>query len=174
MEGKEYFTGGKSERITTDGIQWPPQHELESQFGPLQRKFPKWVSALGELLSVSYEKEDASGELHEEEVFEFRKPYPILCSDFASQNEGEESLYIIGGNYRAHSEPDSICGNLIWIEYESVKSFQDFHPMNYRHRFDSPWPILAQSRDRRQLYIFRNDSEFYIERSGDVSAGIGG
>lgn len=173
IAGREFFTGGKSERVTTDRIQWPPPQELLDEFGP-QRKLPKWVSALGELLAISYEKEGEDGELFEEEVLEFKKPYPLLCSDFASAVEGDETIYIVGGNYKAHFENDLVCGNIIWVEYESVKSFDDFQPTNYKHRFDSPWPVLAQSYDRKQLYVFRDESEFYIERNGSVSSGIAG
>lgn len=173
IEGREYFTGNKSERIATDRIQWPPPDELEDRFGPFPR-LPRWVSALGELVAFSYEREGDDGELYEESVFEFDKPYPLLCSDFMSSNEGDESLYIIGGRYKADYEPDLICGNLIWVEYVSVKSFDDSQPTNYKHRFDSPWPIVAQSADRKQFYIFRDESEFYISRDGDVSPGIAG
>ena len=172
VEGREYFTGGKSERVTTDRLQWPPPQELLDHFDV--SRLPKWVSALGELLAISYEKEGSDGELYEEEVLEFKKPYPLLCSDFAMTDEGYESLYIVGGDYKAHAEEDLICGNIIWVEYVSVKSFDDFKPVNYKHRFDSPWPLLAQSKDRRQLYVLRDESEFYIERSGNVSAGIAG
>lgn len=171
--GREYFTGGKSEQIATDRIQWPPPDELVEIFGPLPR-LPKWVSALGELLAFSYEKEGEDGELYEEAVYEFDKPYPLLCSDFASTSEGDESLFVVGGKYKLDYEEDLICGNLIWVEYVSVKSFDDFQPTNYRHRFDSPWPIVAQSKDRRQAYIFRDESEFYIDRSGSMSGGIAG
>ena len=171
--GREYFTGGKSERVLTDRIQWPPPAVLEEAFGPMPR-LPKWVSALGELLAFSYEKEDEDGELYEESVFEFKKPYPLLCSDFTSTIDGDETLYVVGGNYKLDYEEDLICGNVIWVEYVSVKSFDDFQPTNYRHRFDSPWPIAAQSEDRKQLYILRDESEFYIDREGGVSAGIAG
>lgn len=173
VEGREYFTGGKSERVATDRIQWPPPAQLEDAFGSFQR-LPKWVSALGELISISYEKEGEDGELYEESIFEFKKPYPLLCSDFMSTVEGDETLFIVGGNYKADHEDDLICGNLIWVEYVSVKSFDDFQPTNYRHRFDSPWPVVAQSVDRKQLYILRAESEFYIDRKGGVSAGIAG
>lgn len=173
MEGYEHFHGKTSEKITTDRIQWPPPQELIDRFGN-PGGLPAWVSALGELLSISYEKENDDGELFEEETLEFKKPYPLLCSDYMSMLEEEETLYIIGGNYKAHREEDLICGNIIWVEYLSVKSFDDFQPVNYKHRFDSPWPVLAQSKDLRQLYIFRGDSNFFIERQGNVSAGIAG
>lgn len=174
IKGYEHFHGKKSERVTTDRIQWPPPEELEDAFGPF-RALPEWVSALGELLSFSYEREGPDGELYEEEIFEFtKKPLPLLCSDYMSEREGEESLFIVGGDYKAHPEEDLICGNLIWVSYLTVKSFAEFQPVEYRHRFDSPWPIIAQSKDRKQLYIFRDLSEFYIERNGNVSAGIAG
>lgn len=173
VKGYEHFHGGKSERVTTDRIQWPPPDELEAEFGPFGA-LPEWVSALGELFAFSYEKEEADGELHEEEKFYFDKPYPLLCSDYYGEHEGDESLYIVGGKYKAQREEDLICGNLIWVKYYTVKEFDDFKPVEYVHRFDSPWPIVAQSKDRRQLYILRGDSEFYIERKGNVSAGISG
>lgn len=174
VKGYEHFHGGKSERVTTDRIQWPPPSELEQEFGPFGA-LPEWVSALGELLSFSYEKEDAdTGELHDEEIFEFKSPLPLLCSDYYGEREGDESLYIVGGKYKAYPEEDLVCGNLIWISYFSIKSFDDFQATEYRHRFSDPWPIVAQSKDRRQFYVFRADSEFSIERKGNVSAGIAG
>ena len=172
-EGYAKFHGRESEKVVTDRIQWPPPVELEEEFGPFGR-LPKWVSALGELLWLSYEKEMENGELLEEEVLEFRKPYPLLCSDFLLKPEGDETLYIIGGDYKAHPEDDLICGNLIRVAYLAVKSFEDFQPVEFVHRMDSEWPILAQSKDRRQLYVFRGGSEFYIDRNGSVSAGIAG
>jgi hypothetical protein len=172
-EGYEKFHGKESEKVVTDRIMWPPPDELEWEFGPWP-KLPKWVSALGELLWFSYEKELENGELQEEEIYEFNKPYPLLCSDFQSKCEGEESLFVIGGNYKLHQEDDLICGNLIRVSYLSVKSFDDFTPTEYVHRLDADWPIAAQSKDRRQLYIFRGESEFSIERNGNVSAGIAG
>ncbi len=174
VEGYAKFHGKESEKVVTDRIQWPPPDELEWEYGPFS-KLPKWVSALGELLWFSYEKEDPeTGELAEEEVYEFKKPYPLLCSDFQSKCEGEESLFVVGGNYKLDYEEGLICGNLIRISYLSVKSFDDFTPTEYVHRLDADWPIAAQSKDRRQLYIFRANSEFSIERQGNVSAGIAG
>lgn len=173
VRGYEIFHGGVSEKVITDRVQWPPPAELIVLF-PCPRRLPEWVSALGELLWVSYEKELEDGQLLEEEVLEFKKPFPLLCSDFTQRREGDESLYIVGGSYKAHQEDDLICGNLIRLGYLSVKSFDDFTPTEYVHRLDSPWPVLAQSVDRKQLYIFRDESEFYIERSGNVSMGISG
>lgn len=172
-KGYEKFHGKESEKVVTDRIQWPPPEELEYDFGPFPR-LPQWVSALGELLWLSYEKELDSGEVLEEEIIEFKKPFPLLCSDFMRHGEGDESLYVVGGDYKADFEEDLICGNLIRIAYLTVKSFEDFQPVEFVHRFDSPWPMVAQSKDRKQIYIFRDESEFYIERSGSVSAGIAG
>ena len=172
-EGYAKFHGKESERVVTDRIQWPPPDELEWEYVPFP-KLPKWVSALGELLWFSYEKELENGELLEEEVYEFKKPYPLLCSDFQTKCEGEENFFIVGGNYKLDSEEDLLCGNVIRVSYLSIKSFDDFTPTEYVHRLDSPWPVAAQSKDRKQLYIFRGESSFSIERQGNVSAGIAG
>lgn len=173
-EGYEFFHGTDSEKVVLDEFDFPPPRELIDTFGNFLPKLPKWVSALGELLSIAYEKDDEEYGLQPEEILEFKKPYPLLCSDFRWKREGEESLFIIGGNYLAHEEPDLICGNLIWVTYQTVKSFDVFKPVEYTHRFNSPWPVLAQNLDGDQLYVIRDQSKFFIAREGNVSAGIDG
>ena len=60
------------------------------------------------------------------------------------------------------------------MDYEAVKSFEDFRPVRFQHRFNDPWPILAQNEDGDQLYVIRDQSRFSIARQGNVSAGIAG
>ena len=173
-EGYERFHGKESEKVILDEFDFPPPDELMVIYGDFLPRLPKWVSALGELKALSYEKEDEEFGLQPEEIQKFKKPYPLLCSDFASKAEGNESLFIVGGDYVADFEPDLICGNLIYVTYQTVKSFDDFQPIEYTHRFNEPWPILAQNADGTQLYVIRDASKFYIARQGNVSAGIAG
>lgn len=175
-EGFEYFSGRKSEHVVLDDFYFPPPESLIIEFGDFLPKLPKWVSALGQLIALSYQRDDEEYGLQDEEIQKFKKPYPLLCSDFRWKREGEETLFIVGGDYIADDEPDLICGNLIWVEYIAKKSFDDSVPVPYQHRFNSEpgFPILAQNEDGDQLYVIRNESTFYIERSGNVSAGIGG
>jgi hypothetical protein len=173
-EGYERFHGKESEHVVLDEFDFPPPQELMVQFGNFLPKLPRWVSALGELKALSYEKEDEEFGLQPEEIQKFKKPYPLLCSDFRWKREGRETLFIVGGNYVADDEPDLICGNLIWITYTTVKTWDDFQPIDYTHRFDSPWPILAQNETGDQLFIIRDQSRFSIDRQGSVSAGIAG
>ena len=130
-EGYEKFHGKESEKVILDEFDFPPPYELTVTFGNFLPKLPKWVSALGELKALSYEKDDPEYGFQPEEVQKFKKPYPLLCSDFHWKREGEESLYIIGGKYIADDEPDLICGNLIWVTYSTVKQFDDFQPIEY-------------------------------------------
>ena len=173
-EGYERFHGKESEKVILDEFDFPPPQELMVEFGDFLPRLPKWVSALGELKALSYEKEDPELGLQPEEIQKFKRPYPLLCSNFQKTCEGEETLFIIGGDYVADFEPDLICGNLIWVCYQTIKSFDDFQPIEYHHRFDSPWPILAQNEGGTQLYIIRDESRFSIARQGNVSAGIHG
>jgi len=173
-EGFEFFHGKESEKVVLDEFDFPPPQELMVQFGNFLPRVPKWVSALGELKALSYEKEDEEYGLQPEEIQKFSKPYPLLCSDFQTKCEGQESLYIVGGRYVADEEPDLICGNLIFVTYQTVKQFDDFQPIEYTHRFNEPWPILAQNEAGDQLYIIRDQSRFKIARNGNVSAGIAG
>jgi len=173
-EGYELFHGKESEKVILDEFDFPPPQELIVQFGNFLPRLPKWVSALGELKALSYEKEDEELGLLPEEIQKFKRPYPLLCSDFRGKCEGDETLYIVGGDYVADEEPDLICGNLIFVTYSTVKSFDDFQPVEYTHRFNEPWPILAQNEDGTQLYVIRDQSEFSIDRSGSVSGGIRG
>jgi hypothetical protein len=173
-EGYEFFHGKQSEKVILDDFDFPPPFELTVQFGNFLPKLPSWVSALGELKALSYERDDEEYGLQPEEIQKFKRPYPLLCSDFQSKCEGEESLFIVGGDYLADEEPDLICGNLIYVVYVSLKSFDDFQPIEYCHRFNQPGPILAQNLDGNQLYVIRADSRFSIARQGSVSAGIDG
>lgn len=173
-EGFAKFHGKESEHVVLDDFDFPPPYELTAVFGNFLPKLPKWVSALGELRSLSYQKDDDEYGLQDEEIQVFSKPYPLLCSDFRWKSQGSESLFIVGGNYLADEEPDLICGALIWVDYVSVKSFDDFQPINYQHRFNSPWPVLAQNESGDQLYVIRDQSRFFISREGSVSAGIDG
>lgn len=173
-EGFEFFHGKESERIVLDDFDFPPPIELINVFGNFLPKLPRWVSALGELRALAYERDDEEYGLQPEEIQKFRKPFPLLCSDFRWKHEGSESLFIVGGDYVADEEPDFICGNLIWVTYSTVKAFDDFQPVEYTHRFNEPWPILAQNEDGDQLYIIRDQSRFSISRKGNVSGGIDG
>ena len=173
-EGYEFFHGKESEKVVLDDFDFPPPYELTVYFGNFLPKLPKWVSALGELKALSYERDDEEYGLQPEEIQKFHKPYPLLCSDFRSRSQGHESLFIVGGRYLADEEPDLICGNLIFVTYETVKSFEDFKPVLFTHRFNEPWPILAQNEDGNQLYVIRDQSRFSIAREGNVSAGIAG
>lgn len=160
--------------MVLDDFDFPPPVELTIIYGNFLPKLPKWVSALGELRALSYERDDEEYGLQPEEIQKFKKPYPLLCSDFRSKRQGAESLFIVGGAYLADEEPDLICGNLIYVTYETIKSFEDFQPIQFTHRFNEPWPILAQNVDGDQLYIIRDQSQFCIDRSGEVSGGISG
>jgi hypothetical protein len=173
-EGYEFFSGKESEKVVLDEFDFPPPQELMVQFGNFLPKLPKWVSALGELHSLSYQRDDPEYGLQDEEIQLFHKPYPLLCSDFKWKSEGYESLFIVGGSYLADEEPDLICGNLIWVDYLACKSFEDFKPTHFQHRFNDSWPILAQNYEGDQLYVIRAESEFSIDRSGNVSGGIAG
>mgnify|MGYP001567104885 FL=1 len=173
-EGYEFFNGKESEKVVLDDFDFPPPYELTVYFGNFLPKLPKWVSALGELKALSYERDDEEYGLQPEEIQKFSRPYPLLCSDFRSRSQGHESLFIVGGRYLADEEPDLICGNLIFVTYETVKSFEDFKPVLFTHRFNEPWPILAQNEDGNQLYVIRDQSRFSIAREGNVSAGIAG
>lgn len=173
-EGYEFFHGKESEHVVLDEFDFPPPYELTSVFGDFLPKLPKWVSALGELKALAYEKDDEEYGLQPEEIQKFKRPFPLLCSDFRWKSQGAETLYIVGGNYLADEEPDLICGNLIWVTYSTVKAFDDFQPVEYCHRFNEPWPILAQNEGGTQLYVIRDQSRFKIARQGNVSAGIDG
>jgi len=173
-EGYEFFHGKESEKVVLDEFDFPPPAELTIVYGNFLPRLPKWVSALGELKSLTYEKEDEEFGLQPEEHEKFHKPYPLLCSDFQSKCEGEETLFIVGGAYIADEYPDLICGNLISVTYETIKSFENFKPILFTHRFNEPWPILAQNENGDQLYIIRDQSQFSIARQGSVSAGIAG
>ena len=173
-EGYEFFHGKNSEHVVLDEFDFPPPSQLIDTFGNFLPKLPKWVSALGELKAICYEKDDEEYGLQPEEVQQFKRPFPLLCSDFRWKHEGAESLFIIGGSYLADEEPDLICGNLIYVTYSTVKQFDDFQPVDYTHRFDSPWPVLAQNETGDQLFIIRDQSRFRIARQGNVSAGIDG
>ena len=97
-EGYAFFHGRDSEKVVLDEFDFPPPQELIVQFGNFLPRLPKWVSALGELKALSYEKEDEEYGLQPEEHEKFRKPYPLLCSDFQTKCEGEESLFIVTGS----------------------------------------------------------------------------
>lgn len=165
----EKFHGKPSVRITTDVIDWPPPDELEDEFGPFP-PLPEDVALLGNLISLAYEDEETL----EDEVCKFSKPYPLLCSDYLLEEMGEEQLLIVGGDYQIHKISDLICGLLIYLEYETKKSFDDLQLVVYKHRFNYPAPVVAQNKEGDQFYIFRGDSEFFIDREGEVSAGIDG
>ena len=168
-EGYEHFHGLESQQVISDEIDWPPAKELEEEFGPFE-EIPKDLSALGECIALMYEDKDTL----EDETIEFNSPYPLLVSDYSEYDEGDENLYLVGGNYRVHKKKDLICGPLIWIEYRTIKSFDDGKPTVYKHRFDEPGPTLAQNKHGDQLYLLRADSEFFIDRSSPVSLGISG
>ena len=179
VEGFEKFHGKESERILTDSIDWPPDESLWDRDDFMPDRLPKWVSGLGELLAISYIDERTLAH----ETITFKKPYPILASNFQMTRFQEETLFVVGGKYRVESEENLICGEIPWIEYLSVKSFDDFKPTPYIHEFSFdeegaglPWPrpILAQNKAANQIYILRGDSEFGIDRIGRVSGGISG
>lgn len=167
--GYEQFHGKPSMKITTDDLDWPPPEELEDQFGPFG-ELPGDLACLGELLAVMYEDERSL----EDEVVEFSRPYPFLATDWKRQ--GKETLYIVGGDYEVEVWDDFICGPLIWVLYSTIKSFEDFEPTDFKHRFvEGPsLPTLAHNYDGNQLYIFRGDSNFSIDRSRPTSLGIDG
>lgn len=168
-ESFKKFHGKPSVRITTDVIDWPPPAELEGEFGPFLA-LPEHVALLGNLVSLAYEDEETL----DDEVYEFNKPYPLLCSDYLLEEAGEESLLIVGGDYHVHKIPGLVCGLLTYVEYEAEKSFDDLKLVTYKHRFNYPAPVVAQNKKATQLYIFRGDSEYFIARDGEVSAGIDG
>lgn len=166
-QGFEHFHGKPSTKITLDDIDWPPPGKLEEQIGPFPY-LPKDVALLGELLAVMYEDEESL----DDEIIEFSNPLPFLVTDYAP--EGKECLLITGGEYKVEIWDDFICGPLRWVEYQTVKSFDDFEPTSYKHWFLEPVPILAHNHDGTQLYILRGDSEFRIDRSRPTSLGIDG
>jgi hypothetical protein len=47
-------------------------------------------------------------------------------------------------------------------------------PTEYVHEFNDPHPIVAVNHNGKQLYILRGESNFSIDRSEPVSAGIKG
>ena len=171
-EGYEHFHGKESEQVLSDDIDWPPPPELTKELGVTLDPLPRHLTALGELTRIEYEDMDS---LEDEMIyFEDFKTLPILASDYKSTREGKETLFIVGGDYEVEPYDSLICGPLIWLEYQTVKSFDDFQPTLYKHRFHEPFPMLASNRDGTQLYIFRHESKFSIDRSTPVSGGIDG
>lgn len=172
IEAYSHFHGTEPDKISTDSIDWPPPPELEEEFGPFDEEAPYDLVGLGELLGMAYEPVDSDP--LDREIIKFKRPYPLLASDYMNYDEHEENLYITGGNYKEKPEPGYICGNLRWVTYLTVKSFDQLKPIEYTHEFNDPYPQLCTNAAGTQYYIFRGDSEFYIERGHPVSAGIVG
>jgi hypothetical protein len=172
MKGYSHFHGSAPDKISTDSYDWPPPLELEDEFGPFDPQAPIDLIGLGELLGLGYEPVDS--EPLEREVIKFKRPYPLLASDYINYEEGEEELFVVGGHYKEKPEEDYVCGNLRWVTYLTVKSFDDMKPIEYTHEFNEPYPQLCTNKKGTQYYIFRGDSEFSIGRGHPVSAGIEG
>lgn len=165
----EHFHGKPSEHITTDVIDWPPPNELEDEYGPFM-PIPTDLALLGELMAICYEDPETLDDM----VIDFVRPRPFLLSDYLMKSEGDESLYISGGGYSEGRNETCILGPILYVEYRTMKSFDDFEPTIYKHRFGEEFPILAQNKKGTQLYILRGESEFYLDRKSQVSAGICG
>lgn len=187
--GYSHFHGTEPDRIIMDDYDWPPPCELEECFGPFDDA-PRNLTGIGELLALGFEPMDA--EPLEEEELSFVRPHPMLASDYMDYKEGDENLYIVGGKYKLEKlrpvfktvlfeedeyspeEKPFILGSILWISYLAEKSFDDLKPIEYVHRTNEPYPVLARNKAGTQLYIFRGESQFSIDRSHPVSLGIKG
>lgn len=167
-EAYKHFHGKASENALETGILWPPPQILFNTLGELAKPSQIHVVGLGELLEIGYEDQRTLKDMQ----LQFRPPYPLLASDYGDL--AAEELYITQADYQVPVHKDRICGPLTYVTYMTVKSFDKFEPTPYKHRFSEPWPMLAHSDDGRQLYIFRDQSEFSIDDSNGISRGIVG
>jgi hypothetical protein len=71
-----------------DDYDWPPPCELEEAFGPFDDA-PRNLTGIGELLALGFEPVDA--EPLEEEELSFKRPHPMLASDYMDYSEGDET-----------------------------------------------------------------------------------
>lgn len=164
----EHFHGKRPSFCEDLTINWPPVEALRTHFKQ-PKKLSDDVAALGFLLELVYRVKDTK----EKAVMKFQPPYPFLACDNYGDYESE-ILLVTGGEYQLPAQEGLFIGMLTQVSYETVKSFDEFQPTIYDHEFDEPGPILCMSPGRKQLYIFRGRSEFFIDVENEVSAGIVG